>query len=388
MTSVFLRRVFQTFRPARIYHFSTSAGGDEQNQKKQQQEKPEDEEPIVKEKSLTHVTFESVEDKNRQSYLQLIEAFKTQSRHRKNYVEFITAALKNMKEYGVHQDLKIYKALSNVMPKGKFIPENRIQSEFMHYPKQQQVQIDLLEQMEDNGVMPDVEMEAILVNTFGQRGFPVRKLRRMLYWMPKFKNLSPWPLPKPMPNDDLEVAKLAVKRIMSVDLEATVEVFETKDEVTELLDETWIVSGQTPKQKELIKLYQKAKAIYIEGPFNIWLRNRCVYYFILRGDAFPAPPPDDTNPDDVERLEIPPALASSVGIGVSMRRNEVSRVRSVHEQDDGTVLAVCVTGTSSKDSLLSWIRILQNKGYDDLANIPILFKFHPTKRELVAQTST
>lgn len=94
------------------------------------------------------------------------------------------------------------------------------------------------------------------------------------------------------------------------------------------------------------------------------------------------------SPADVETLEVPPAIASSMGIGVSSGRKEVGRVRSVHEQDDGTILAVCVTGTCSKDSLLSWIRILQNKGYDDLANIPILFKFQPTKRELVAQTST
>uniref|UniRef100_A0A1B0DJF1 Evolutionarily conserved signaling intermediate in Toll pathway, mitochondrial n=1 Tax=Phlebotomus papatasi TaxID=29031 RepID=A0A1B0DJF1_PHLPP len=289
MTSVYLRWMLQRLRPGRFQYYSTS------NQASGNKEKSSEDEEVT-EKRLTHVTFESIEEKNRQSYLQLIQAFETQSRHRKNYVEFITAALRNMKHYGVHQDLQVYKALSNVMPKGKFIPTNRIQSEFMHYPKQQQVQIDLLEQMEDNGVMPDVEMEAILVNTFGHRGHPVRKLRRMLYWMPKFKNLSPWLLPKPMPNDDLEVAKLAVQRIMTVDLQATVEVFETKD-VDNVLDETWIVSGQTPKQKELIKLYRDAKAIYIEGPFYIWLRNRCVSYFILRGDALPPPPPDTTNTD-------------------------------------------------------------------------------------------
>lgn len=32
--------------------------------------------------------------------------------------------------------------------------------------------------------------------------------------------------------------------------------------------------------------------------------------------------------------------------------------KSLHVQDDGTVLALCCTGTSSRDSLLSWIRIL------------------------------
>jgi signaling intermediate in Toll pathway protein len=53
----------------------------------------------------------------------------------------------------------------------------------------------------------------------------------------------------------------------------------------------------------------------------------------------------------------------------------VALKRSVHEQDDGTVFAICCTGTSTKDSLLSWIRLLEKDGNKDLASIPVLFKF-------------
>jgi len=59
--------------------------------------------------------------------------------------------MKHMAEYGVAKDLQTYKALIDVMPKGKMIPTNLFQVEFMHYPKQQQCIIDLLDQMEDNG---------------------------------------------------------------------------------------------------------------------------------------------------------------------------------------------------------------------------------------------
>jgi hypothetical protein len=76
------------------------------------------------------------------------------------------------------------------------------------------------------GVMPDREMEIMLHNIFGKKGHPVRKLMRMLYWMPKFKNLSPWPLPNPVPNDALELAKLALQRIGSVDLQMKVDVLQ------------------------------------------------------------------------------------------------------------------------------------------------------------------
>lgn len=65
--------------------------------------------------------------------------------------------------------------------------------------------------------MPDSEMEQMLLNIFGRRGFPLRKFWRMMYWMPKFKNLSPWYLPDELPSDTLELAKLAIQRITSVD---------------------------------------------------------------------------------------------------------------------------------------------------------------------------
>lgn len=74
--------------------------------------------------------------------------------------------------------------------------------------------------------MPDTEMEAILLNTFGSRGIPLRKYWRMMYWMPKFRNLSPWYLPEELPKDTLELAILAIQRITSVDVDMKVEVWQ------------------------------------------------------------------------------------------------------------------------------------------------------------------
>jgi signaling intermediate in Toll pathway protein len=46
--------------------------------------------------------------------------------------------------------------------------------------------------------------------------------------------------------------------------------------------------------------------------------------------------------------------------------------RSVHEQTEGTILAMAATGTSSRDSLLSWVRFLQQTN-PALGTIPVLF---------------
>jgi evolutionarily conserved signaling intermediate in Toll pathway len=133
------------------------------------------------------------------------------------------------------------------------------------------------------GVIPDFEMEDMLVNIFGRHGFPVRKFWRMMYWMPKFKNLSPWPVPNPPPNDALELAKLAVERMCTIDLQSKVSIYHTED-VEDAIDRTWIVSGQSPIQQELLAKHQKSTGLFIEGPFNIWLRYKRISYFILRSE--------------------------------------------------------------------------------------------------------
>jgi len=46
----------------------------------------------------------------------------------------------------------------------------------------------------------------------------------MMYWMPKFKFANPYYVPYVLPNDDIELAKLALNR-MSVDLENTLTVY-------------------------------------------------------------------------------------------------------------------------------------------------------------------
>lgn len=108
----------------------------------------------------------------------------------------------------------------------------------------------------------------------------------MMYWMPKFNNLSPWPIPKPAPNDPHELALLAIKRISSVDVESEVKVYETKD-LEGCSEDTWIVSGQSPEQKKLISNHPENVPIYIEGGFRIWLRKQSIIYFILRTEPSP-----------------------------------------------------------------------------------------------------
>lgn len=130
---------------------NTENQNENEKENREQTKKEEMHDQYIKRALILKGSFEYVENKDKANYLDMIRVFEGKDIHRRNHVEFIYAAMKNMEEFGVNKDLAVYKALVDVMPKGKFIPTNIFQAEFQHYPKQQQCIIDLLEKMEDNG---------------------------------------------------------------------------------------------------------------------------------------------------------------------------------------------------------------------------------------------
>ena len=307
---------------------------------------------------------EDEKEKNKESFDGAIDIFCDKDNRRRGAVEFIYAAMRNMEKFGVHKDLGTYRKLMEVFPKGKMIPENRLQGDFFHYPKQQQCATFLLQKMELNKVLPDEEMGDIILNVFGKYSTPYKRYCRMMYWMPKFKNLSPWPLPQELPNDALELARLAVRQITSVDPTTRIGVINT-EEVQDANDKTWIVSGQSSNQEDILANLEAGTPVYVEGAFRVWLRDQQVSYFILRGPPVPRSPEPEMDNDDL-------SVMSKWMTGERSAAGTVARVPGVHEQEDGTILAVSATGTSSRDSLLSWIRNLEETN-PNLCKLAVLF---------------
>ncbi|XP_050461321.1 evolutionarily conserved signaling intermediate in Toll pathway, mitochondrial [Cataglyphis hispanica] len=316
--------------------------------------------------ALVLQAFANAESKEKEAYLEILRQYKNNNDLRRGHVEFIQVALKYMDEFGVNRDLDVYKTLLDVLPKGKFIPTNFFQTMVMHYPKQQYVAIDLLCKMEKNCVMPDVEMQDMLLNIFGKHGAPLKKFWRMMYWMPKFVNLNPWPCPRPAPKDPRVLARLAMSKISSIDVQTKIVEFETKD-VQDAVEDTWIVSAMSSLQEKLLKTQSPNSPIFVEGPYTVWVADQCIDYFVLRGEMRKKKEYEDI--DDVSNIRIP-----------FWDKKEIIPAPTVHEQDDGTYFAMCATGTSTKDSLLSWIRCLQKQN-PILNVIPIMFKVASLSKE-------
>jgi signaling intermediate in Toll pathway protein len=67
--------------------------------------------------------------------------------------------------------------------------------------------------------------------------------------------------------------------------------------------------------------------------------------------------------------------------GKTEKTQTLSPIKNLHLQDDQKILAVCATGTSSHDSLLSWIRLLQDSN-PKLKTIAVIFTLRGTSTEL------
>lgn len=331
--------------------------------------------------------FEQVakEVKTKATFNKVVDVFIKRDIRRRGHIEFIYAALKKMPEFGVERDLAVYNKLLDVFPKEVFVPRNFIQRMFNHYPRQQECGVQLLEQMENYGIMPNMETKVLLVQIFGEKGHPMRKYQRIMYWFPKFKNINPFPIPKELPEDPVDLARLSLSRIAN-DLDANVTVYQMPcTDITESGEEITlphIVGIQSPSQMELLAKHNSSRPVFVEGPFPLWLKKTCVYYYILRAD--PAPPEEQVEePYDPERC-----LDYPLELDLDLDR-DLGDIESfdVEDLDEGPVFAMCMTSQGDQTTLNQWISGLQQTN-PILGQVPTLFRLDAGPRELQAPANT
>jgi len=228
--------------------------------------------------------------KNKQAFLDVIEAYKIQFPNRRGHVEFIRAALRRMKDFGVERDSESYKKLLSVFPVGPYRHQSMLQVSVRFWPKQNETASAIVSAMESQGIPPDLEVVHMLREIFGPWAHPVRRFARFLYWAPKFMNKNPYPVPWELPNDERALAKLALQRMTSsVDVETKlVDIHSSTDgpsDVEHPVEEhSWLMYTYTPKQIKLASSLPIDRPIYIEGPFGVYLRKKQLRYFVLRAD--------------------------------------------------------------------------------------------------------
>ncbi|XP_059123476.1 evolutionarily conserved signaling intermediate in Toll pathway, mitochondrial [Peromyscus eremicus] len=318
-------------------------------------------------------------EQDKASFLRAVRSFGEHSVRKRGHVDFIYLALRKMPEFGVERDLSVYNLLLDVFPKEVFRPRNVIQRIFVHYPRQQECGIAVLEQMERHGVMPNAETEFLLTQIFGRKSYPMLKFLRMKLWLTRFKNINPYPVPRDLPQDPLDLAKLGLRHI-EPDLSAKVTVYQMSlpgDSTGTDPTQPHIVGIQSPDQQAALARHNPSKPVFVEGPFPLWLHNKCVYYHILRADLPP------TEEEKVEEIPEEWNLYYPMQLDLEYSRSGWDNYEfDVDEVTEGPIFAMCMAGAHDQATLVKWIQGLQETN-PALAQVPVVFRLARSTGELL-----
>lgn len=294
---------------------------------------------------------------------------------RMSYVEFIDEALAKMKQLGLERDKDAYKELLRVFPVGKYGPLDRDDSGLFH-ASQQLAAVRVLHQMNINGIRPDKEFERIIIATFSNRSDAWFKIARMNYWSMKGRNLDPHPLPDELPKKPHQIAKVAIARMID-DPKAVLTVTNTS-RVPTSIDKTWVVFSQSPIQAQILDSIDEKSTLFIEeGGFAYVDKNYISYHYLkyyvdeaTRKKKDDKPAPDfNWNTTKVKFYGKP-------------IQEMYEALRDKHYTDGSYILAIAATGTSSQDSLLSWLKVLQQRN-PKLSKLNVVFSQSRSTHEIV-----
>lgn len=314
------------------------------------------------ETGLVHVEkqFEAVssEKRDKDAFMAAIATFK--EKRGRTHVEFINTALRYVKDYGVHKDIDTYKSLLDIFPKGKMIPQTVFQKVFLHYPQQQNCAVKVLDEMEWHGVQPDKEIHDIVVNAFGEWNFATKKVKRMLYWMPKLKHSNKYLDRRHVEGRSLspsELAGLALK-MMSRDPATSISLLKFTDSSDQ--KSKWLATAQSPTQQKLLSELEKSEEVFVDAG-TVYVQDNIVQYVILTGNA--------KLPHRIEFKNEQMDEDYSNWFD-DWKNQRVEAKRSIHEQDHETILGMGAMYQNNNSTALRWVDQLQ-KSNPNLENLRI-----------------
>lgn len=291
-----------------------------------------------------------------------------------SYIDFIDEALQRLKDLDRHRSLQPYKELLKVFPPGKYCPKSQFDFGPFHLP-QQLCAVRILNQMDIHNVIPDKEIERIVISRFSIHSQVWLKCCRMNFWYQKLRNLDPNPLPEVIPKKTHEIAKVALVRMLH-DPNSLVTVTNTSS-LPNAIDKTWVVYSQSPTQKAIIDRLDEDSLLYIEDAGLTYVQDKYLSYYMLKLY-------DDEETIKRKRKEPEPDFNFNT---IKMNfygkpiREKLRELEEAHYDGTGYVLALGITGTSSHDSILSWLKILQRRN-PKLSKLRVLFKLERPTMDL------
>ena len=135
------------------------------------------------------------------------------SRPRHGHASFVSSVLTRLDDTNTRADMSTYNALLDVFPeRNSFKTASLMDAIFPKDTPQTDVAMDILDRMEEAQIIPTTETYELLLRKFGKASQPVRKVRRMAYWMRRYAHANPFALPSSL-LEDVEAAETAASII-------------------------------------------------------------------------------------------------------------------------------------------------------------------------------
>lgn len=292
------------------------------------------------------------------------------------HVDFIDDALFKMKELGLARDLEAYKELIRIFPPGKYFPTHHWDAfGFAHAP-QQLAAVRVMVQMEMFRVKPDKELLRLVSAAFSVHSNPWLKASRSIYWSMKGRNVDPNPLPEILPEEPHKMAKLALAR-MTEDQKTIIRTTNTS-RVADSVDKTWLVFSQSPTQQSIIERLPAGSVLYVEEGGNSYIDDKYLTYFTLKYYL------DEKAAAEKDRLPERDFNYHTVKVQFYGRpiREKIKELEDEYYMDGGYLLSTAISGTSSQDSLLSWMKLLQERN-PNLNKLSVVFRMARQTPEMI-----
>lgn len=291
-----------------------------------------------------------------------------------SYVEFVDEALHRAKELGLEKELDLYKELLRVFPPGRFGPRYQGEWGLFHAPQQLAV-TRIFWQMHKNGLIVDKEFEKLVADSFSIASDVWILVARYNYWSMKFRNLDQHPLPERLPKKPHELAKVAIKRMLP-DLKSIITVTNTS-QVPDSVDKTWLVSAQSPTQQAVIDRLDDKATLYIEDGGLAYVGSQYLSYFVLKYYVDEAT--REAKKEKPREFNFNTLKMSFFGKPI---KEKLESLYDKHYADGSYILAIGASGTSSQDSLLSWLKVLQRRN-PRLGKLNVVFKISRPSPEII-----
>lgn len=292
------------------------------------------------------------------------------------YVQFIDDALARMKELGLHKDKEMYKQLLRIFPSKSMYPEDKHFIFKKHKFPQQLAVGRVLHMMSMNLVPIDRDFEVIITDVFCISSEIWNKVARMNYWQMKLRNLDNYPLPEVLPEEPHKLAKLGLQRML--DDEQTVVVTRNTSNLQNSIDKTWVVYAQCPTQQALIDRLDDKAILYVEDGGTVWVGSNPLTYYVLKYYV------DSEVAKEKARVVEPHYNFEEMKMGFYGRpiKDKLDERYEKHYADGSYILGIGLTGTSSQDSLSSWLKLLQQRN-PKLNKLSVLFRLeNPNSKEV------